>query len=408
MSPLPEGISVVIPCLNERETLSRAVKEGLEGIRRSGLPGEVLVSDNGSTDGSPELALAAGARVVNATARGYGAALDFGIRAAGYRYVVIGDADLSYPFEEVGALLAPLREGTADFVLGNRLNSRMQSRAMPWLNRILGTPVLSLLIRWFHRIPVTDCNSGMRAFRSEEYPALRLLSPGMEFASEMLVRAAALNLRYVEVPIGFRRDARSRAPHLRRWRDGWRHLRFIVACAPTRLVLKVPFAVSVLLFAIAFALSLAPYFNPGVHVRYHTAFSLIAIACPLLFFIISIALIKAAFFRAGRIESASIRRLSEWSETVKPFVITCALLALLAAEAVLLLLRWRGEGYGELSDPSAVIRIMIYSIWSAACVSLDIGLGLIRLLPIAPAEAAQAASLPLSSPMRAICAPGSK
>lgn len=222
------GISLVIPCLNEELCIGEAVRAGLRAIQSVGCEGEVLVVDNGSRDRSRELAREAGARVIEHSNRGYGEALRAGFAASRFEYVVFLDADLSYPFEELGRLIAGLESG-ADFVLGNRMNARMEKGAMPFLNRYLGTPVLSWTIRHLHGTRTYDCNSGFRAFRRRDLERLQLRSSGMELASEMLVRVGNLKMDYREVSISFRRDQRDRPPHLRRWRDGFRHLRLITA-----------------------------------------------------------------------------------------------------------------------------------------------------------------------------------
>jgi len=249
--------------LNESETISRAVREAVLGIRNSGLQGEVVVADNGSSDGSQAIAIDAGARVVPASLKGYGAALDTGIRSALYDYVVFADADLSYPFAEIPSLIAPLRDTGAEFVLGSRLLGTIQSGAMPLLNRYLGTPILSLLIRRLYNIRTSDCNSGMRAVLRQRYLDLGLRCPGMEYASEMLIRVSQRNLRYAEVPISFHKDQRNRPPHLKRWRDGWRHLRFILGNATSSSVIIFPAVLSVIFLIFPLFLSFRPLWAPS-------------------------------------------------------------------------------------------------------------------------------------------------
>lgn len=222
-----QGISIVIPCLNESETIGVAIGLAFSALRRLGRPGEVIVADNRSSDNSSSLAADAGARVVEVAVRGYGAALAGGIASAQYPIVVYADADLSYDFQCVGQLVEPIANDKADLVLGTRLRGAIEAGAMPALNRYFGTPLLSLLIRGVYGIPTTDCNSGMRAIRADRFRELALSSDGMEFASEMLIRAAQLGLRYAEVPIMYRVDKRGRASHLKPWRDGWRHLKCI-------------------------------------------------------------------------------------------------------------------------------------------------------------------------------------
>jgi glycosyltransferase involved in cell wall biosynthesis len=230
-TPAQIELSIVLPCLNEAETLELCVRKGLGSIERLGIAGEVIVADNGSTDGSQDIARAAGARVINVPRRGYGAALAAGIEAARGTYVLMADADDSYALEDIGGFLTELRGG-ADLVMGNRFKGGIEDGAMPMLHRYLGNPVLSRLGRVFFRVPIGDFHCGMRAFRRDRVLELGLRTSGMEFASEMVVRASLNHLRITEVPTTLRPDGRSRSPHLRTWRDGWRHLRFLLAFSP--------------------------------------------------------------------------------------------------------------------------------------------------------------------------------
>lgn len=220
------GVTLVIPCLNEERCIAPTIRWAQEVYREHSIEGEILVVDNGCDDKTAELAQELGARVVKAPRTGYGEALRVGFENAAYEYVVMCDADMSYPLNEMPRLLAPLREG-ADIVIGNRLRGDIQNGAMPTLNRYLGTPVLSWLIRRLHRVPVYDCNSGFRAIRKEGLERMQLQAPGMELASEMIIRSGRLRLNYKEVPIPFYRDQRGARSHLNRWRDGLRHLKVI-------------------------------------------------------------------------------------------------------------------------------------------------------------------------------------
>ena len=232
----PPLVSVVMPCLNEAETVGRCVEEARAALIAAGLAGVVLVADNGSTDGSQGLAEAAGARVVTVSARGYGAALAGGIAGARGTYVVMGDADLSYDFGAVPEFVKALEEG-ADLVMGSRFAGRIEEGAMPPLHRWLGNPVLSGLGRLFFRTNVSDFHCGLRGFRREALESLDLRTTGMEYASEMVVKAALFGLVIREIPVTLRKDGRSRPPHLRTWRDGWRHLRFLLLYSPRWLFL---------------------------------------------------------------------------------------------------------------------------------------------------------------------------
>jgi len=227
-------VTILMPCLNEAETLSGCVEEALAGIRAAGCDGEVLIADNGSTDGSPEIARQAGARVVSVPERGYGSALIGGIQAARGRYILMGDADGSYDFGELPKFLARLRAG-ADLVMGCRFprgGGTIMPGAMPWKHRWLGNPVLSWLGRLFFRTPVDDFHCGLRAFNRDAMLRLELTCPGMELASEMIVKAVLGNLKIDQAPVTLRPDRRNRPPHLRSFRDGWRHLRFLLLFSP--------------------------------------------------------------------------------------------------------------------------------------------------------------------------------
>jgi glycosyltransferase involved in cell wall biosynthesis len=224
-------LTILMPCLNEAETLSICVRQAVQAIHDAGISGEVVVADNGSIDGSQAIALAEGARVVNVPTRGYGAALIAGIEAARGKYVMMADADASYHFEHLPRFLPKLDEGY-DLVMGNRFAGSIEPGAMPPLHRYLGNPVLSTIGRVFFSIPVRDFHCGLRAFRRDRILALNLRTTGMEFASEMVVKASLAKYRLTEVPTTLSPDGRSRPPHLRSWRDGWRHLRFLLLYSP--------------------------------------------------------------------------------------------------------------------------------------------------------------------------------
>jgi len=232
----PVELTVVMPCLNEAETLAVCVDKALAALRENGIVGEVVVADNGSTDGSQQIAADHGARVIPVPVRGYGAALNAGITAARGQYVLMADADDSYNFAHIPRFLAELRKG-ADLVMGNRFRGGIGPGAMPFLHRYLGNPVLSQLGRTLFSTPIGDFHCGMRAFSRDAYDRLALRTTGMEFASEMVVKASLLKQTIVEVPTTLQKDGRSRPPHLKTWRDGWRHLRFLLMYSPRWLFL---------------------------------------------------------------------------------------------------------------------------------------------------------------------------
>ena len=248
-------LTILMPCLNVAETLATCIQKALGYLARSGVSGEVLIADNGSTDGSQAIARGLGARVIDVPEKGYGAALIAGIAGARGRYVIMGDSDDSYDFSALDPFITKLRDGY-DLVMGNRFKGGIAPGAMPPLHRYLGNPVLSTIGRVFFGGPIRDFHCGLRGFSRAAITALDLRAPGMEFASEMVVKATMRGLRITEVPTTLSPDGRSRPPHLRSWRDGWRHLRFLLIFCPRWLFLY-PGAVLFTLGALAMAALLA-------------------------------------------------------------------------------------------------------------------------------------------------------
>lgn len=224
-------LTILMPCLNEVETLGACIRKANAWIARSGLAAEVLIADNGSTDGSQELARSLGARVVEVRQRGYGSALYHGSVAALGEWIIMGDSDDSYDFSALDPFVARLREGY-DLVMGNRFRGGIAPGAMPWKNRYIGNPVLSWIGRLLFACPANDFHCGLRGFRKDAFMRMDLRTTGMEYASEMVIKAMLFGMRIVEVPTTLSPDGRSRPPHLRPWRDGWRHLRFMLLFSP--------------------------------------------------------------------------------------------------------------------------------------------------------------------------------
>jgi glycosyltransferase involved in cell wall biosynthesis len=268
-TPTAVEVSIVMPCLNEAETLAKCIRHAQSAIANGGLSAEIIVADNGSTDGSQKIAGDLGARVVDVAREGYGSALIGGIDAARGRFVVMGDADDSYDFEAIGPLIDRLRDGY-DLVVGNRFMGGIEPGAMPWSHRWIGNPVLTFISRVFFHAPVGDTHCGLRAFNKDAYEKMRLRATGMEFASEMVIKASLKGMRITEVPVVLRPDGRSRAPHLRTWRDGWRHLRFMLLFSPRWLFLYpglALFAVGAILSALLLG---GPLHVAGVRLDIHT------------------------------------------------------------------------------------------------------------------------------------------
>jgi glycosyltransferase involved in cell wall biosynthesis len=266
-----EGIelSVVMPCLDESATVGTCVRKALDTMERHGICGEVIVADNGSTDGSRQIAEKCGARVVPIETRGYGSALRGGIAAARGRFVLMGDADDSYDFTQLHTFVIKLREGY-ELVMGNRFQGGILPGAMPPLHRYLGNPVLTAIGRLFFKSPVGDFHCGLRAFRKDAIERLGLRTLGMEFASEMVVKATAFGLRVTEIPTTLSPDGRDRASHLRTWRDGWRHLRFLLLYSPRWLFLYPGVALFVLGTVVCTVLLPGPLMIGNVGFDIHT------------------------------------------------------------------------------------------------------------------------------------------
>ena len=356
-TPAPE-ISIVLPCLNEARTLASCLREISVALSANGIAGEIVVADNGSTDGSPAIAIAHGARLVPVAARGYGNALRGGIAAARGRYVLMGDADGSYDFSHLPRFLDRLRAGV-DLVMGNRFAGGIRPGAMPWKNRYIGNPVLSLIGRVLFRTGVRDFHCGLRAFSVEAYRRMDLRTTGMELASEMVIKAKLLGLRLEEVPTVLRPDGRDRPPHLCPWSDGWRHLRFMLLFSPRWLFLYPGLA---LMFGGALgiaALIRGPVRLGGVTFDVHTML-FAAIAVLIGFQAVSFAVLGKFFtIRAGlRAPEARFERLLD-AATLEAGLVGGAVLMLiglaLSAGAVWI---WRQQGFGDLS-PAAMLRLVI-------------------------------------------------
>jgi len=241
-------LTILMPCLNEAETIAKCIAKAKVGLDRAGVPGEILIADNGSTDGSQAIAEKLGARVVAVKEKGYGNALRGGIQAAHGKWILMGDADDSYDFSEADRFVKKFQEGF-EVVMGCRLPSgggTILPGAMPWKNRWLGNPVLTSIGRLFFHCPARDFHCGLRAFTKDAYYAMELQTTGMEFASEMVIKATLKKFRITEVPITLHKDGRSRPPHLKPWRDGWRHLRFMLIYSPRWLFLMPGISLSVL------------------------------------------------------------------------------------------------------------------------------------------------------------------
>jgi glycosyltransferase involved in cell wall biosynthesis len=351
-------VSIVMPCLNERETLAACIQTAQRALENAGLRGEVIVADNGSSDGSVAIARELGARVVDVPRKGYGSALIGGIDAADGEFVVMGDADASYDFGAIGPFIDRLRAGD-DLVVGNRFLGGIQPGAMPWMHRWLGNPVLTWISRVFFDTPVGDMHCGLRAFRKTAFERMGLRAAGMEFASEMVIKASLKGMRISEVPVVLRPDGRSRPPHLRTWRDGWRHLRFMLLFSPRWLFLYpglALFAAGVILSALLLP---GPLRVGAVRLDIHTL--LVAGFLALLGYQLVLFAVFTKLFavREGfHPPHAALERLQSYV-TLEVGLAAGAVMALAGAVALVwAVISWQSVGFGNL-DPSLTMREVI-------------------------------------------------
>jgi glycosyltransferase involved in cell wall biosynthesis len=289
---MPIELTILMPCLNEAETLAACVQKARLGLERAGVEGEILIADNGSTDGSVTIAEKLGARVVLVKEKGYGSALRGGIEAARGKWIIMGDADASYDFSKIEGFVQKFREG-CDLVMGCRLprgGGTILPGAMPWKNRWIGNPILSFVGRLLFKCPAQDFHCGLRGFTREGFDKMELKTTGMEFASEMVIKATIKSLRIAEVPLTLHPDGRSRPPHLKPWRDGWRHLRFMLIYSPRWLFLIPGLVLAILGLGCGAALTLSPLRVGGI------AFDAGTLAVASLFVIIGGQLVAFAFF----------------------------------------------------------------------------------------------------------------
>ncbi len=355
-------ISIIMPCLNEAETIGTCIDKAMKWIADSKVAGEVVIGDNGSTDGSQNIAISKGARVVDVPLKGYGNALIGAISASIGKYVIMGDSDDSYDFSNLSLYYAKLQEGY-DLVMGNRFKGGIKPGAMPFLHRYLGNPVLSFIGRLFFNCPVGDFHCGLRGFRQDIVQVLDLRTTGMEFASEMVVKATIFGLKITEVPTTLSPDGRTRPPHLRTWRDGWRHLRFLLIYSPRWLFLYP----GMLLIVIGFILSTLIVLGPVVifdHVQLDTNTLIYAGAA------IIIGFQSICFGLFSRVYAVDVGFLPRNNSYTKWFDYLSLEAGLIAGVLVVLsgifgtfysLYLWKQVNFGQLNYP-AILRIVAPSV----------------------------------------------
>jgi glycosyltransferase involved in cell wall biosynthesis len=358
-------LTILMPCLNEAETIETCIRKAKGYLERSGINGEVVIADNGSTDGSQAMAEALGARVVHVPVKGYGAALGAGIAAARGRFVIMGDSDDSYDFSKLDAFVAELRDG-ADLVMGNRFRGGIAPSAMPPLHRYLGNPVLSTIGRVFFRAPVSDFHCGLRGFSRKAILGLKLNTPGMEFASEMVIKATIMGLKITEVPTTLSPDGRSRPPHLRSWRDGWLHLKLLLTFAPNWLFYYPGMALLAVGTMVFLALLAGPIAIGGV--TFDIASLILASALMLIGFqlVCFYALARLHTVQAGLLPaSRRFKRIAAEISVDRACQLGGVLLLAGIAAAVGSVVVWGQAEWGDL-NPSAIARPAAFAVVTAA------------------------------------------
>ncbi|WP_234407322.1 glycosyltransferase family 2 protein [Microterricola viridarii] len=352
-------LTILMPCLNEAETLAVCIDKAQGYLQRSGVVGEVLIADNGSTDGSQQIARDHGARVVDIAEKGYGSALMGGIEAARGTYIIMGDADDSYDFSALDNFVERLRAGD-ELVMGNRFRGGIEPGAMPPLHKYLGNPVLSWIGRVLFRSPIKDFHCGLRGFRRQSMLDLHLQTTGMEFASEVVVKSTLGGLRVSEVPTTLKKDGRSRPPHLRSWRDGWRHLRFLLIFSPRWLFLW-PGSVAFFLGLIGtLSIAFGPFMLGSVGFDGATQVYLAALTVvgyqAILFAILTKIYAQREGFRIPR--SRSFDKLEKRISLESGALAGAILFVIGLVIAIVQLVQWSSSGFGEL-DATVTVRVSV-------------------------------------------------
>ena len=359
---VPE-VSVVLPCLNERETVGICVAKAVAALEGAHIKGEVIVADNGSTDGSVELARAAGARVVHVDHRGYGNALRGGIQAARGMYVLMADSDDSYEFAHIPRFVEQLRSGS-ELVMGNRFRGGIEKGAMPPLHRYLGNPVLTAIGRLFFRSPCKDFHCGIRAFRKQSYERMDIRSTGMEFASEMVVKASLLRMKVSEVPTTLSPDGRSHPPHLRTWHDGWRHLRFLLMYSPRWLFLYPGIASILLGLAACLWLMPGPRRVGDIVFDVHTlayAFGSMLVGFQLLAFAV---FTKVFAITEGLLpEDPRLNRMFNYIKLETGLIVGTVFVVMGAAGSIFALSTWAHSSFGPITSEN-ILRVVLFSVFA--------------------------------------------
>ncbi len=365
-------IAIVIPVYNEEKTLEQCIVEAKDAVDNSPYEAEIVISDNNSNDDSVVIAKRLGATVLHNPRRGYGANLHFGITNCGSDIVFFADADGSYPFEEFQRFVKPIIDNpqSTPFVLGNRYSPKMEKGAMPLLNKYLGTPVLTFFINWIFGAKIKDCNCGMRAISVHAYHELKMRSSGMEYASEMIIKAIKKHVPILNVTFDFRKDRRSTPPHLNRWVDGWRHLRFILSNADNNYVLGVPFGVSIFSALICFVCSFFPLFNFSYPLHTTLAFLIFTIVSSTI--ALSFFSVRMGLFLIDDLNCKIVRKAVELEKQTSFIKLALLTAAAGSIEFLFVLYQWYNMEFGIINEYSVIIRAALWYFLAANWLYLDI------------------------------------
>jgi len=357
-------LSIVMPCLNEAETLAICITKAQLFLNSNGINGEVIIADNGSTDGSIEIAKSHNARVVHVKLKGYGSALRSGINASKGTYIIMADADDSYDFSNLMPFLKELSNGY-DLVMGNRFKGGIEKNAMPFLHKYLGNPVLSFIGRLFFKIKIGDFHCGLRGFSSKAYSKLDLRTTGMEFASEMIVKAKLNNLSITEVPTKLSKDGRTRAPHLNTWNDGWRHLRFLLLYSPKWLFLYPSIIMLLAGITTSIFLIIKPIILENVTFDVHTLLYTSSLALIGFQFLVFYALTKIFAVENGLLpKSNRYNNLFKYLNLEKGLITGATLLIIGVILSIKGLFFWESVSFGSLTNTSSTLRVVIPAVFT--------------------------------------------
>lgn len=364
-------IAILIPAYNEEKTIGLSIDEILESKSYKKYNPQIIVSDNNSSDSTSDIVKTykdKNVLLISNNNMGYGANLDFGIKYTDADIIVFADADCSYPFSEFNKFVEPLLKKEAEFVLGNRFNSKMEKKAMPFLNKYFGTPFLTFLINKFFKTAIKDCNCGMRALIKKKYLELNMNSPGMEYASEMIIKSAKKNQVIKNVDITFRKDKRNTSPHLNRWVDGWRHLRYILSSSANLNIIIIPILLSFILSLLSFCTSIIQLEN----IPFHSSFVLIFFS--IIFAIIALSIIssRALMHIIGDINCKFIKLLIDMEEKNRLIKMSFFLFLAATIDFIYLVYIWYLNEFGPLNQITNLIRISIFGITGSYFLFLDL------------------------------------